>query len=406
MTRPNIDVSLPGACKFTHYDGSLAQNAQGTSRRTIETTSGTGTRRKPSGWLPPSAYSFSRKYVSYAYGTCVFYASSAPQTGQRYTGGVGQGNGGRFFSENHFDACVLEATALDTGSLSNQALIKARLKLKGQSLNLGVAWAERQRTAQLVGDTTIQLARAFTAVRTGKVRHAMNLLGISSRRKEPRGSNVPRKWLELQYGWKPLVSDVYGACEALSKRDRMSDWRVTAIGEVHRELTWTNTIPPYISGPSLNPDASYCDAKSWQGAYVRIDAIPGNTALSVLSSLGVTNPLEVAWELVPYSFVVDWFLPVGDWVRTLDAMLGYASATTSTSVLARAFWLEKGLSGKHPSNGRWVDNSFTGSKERVKLTRSVTANVPLPVPPSFKDGASLGHMANGLALLASAFGRR
>lgn len=322
------------------------------------------------------------------------------------TGYVGQGLGGAFDSANHFNECVTEATVLDTSTLANQALIRARLKLKDQDINLGVAWAERSRTAQLVGDTTIQLAQAFKSLRKGKTRHAMNLLGISSRRSAPRGSNVPQKWLELQYGWKPLVSDVYGACKALSKRDDTGDWRVTAIGKAHREREWNRTLKAHVSGPSLNLDAHTMSVTSWQGAYVRIDAIPGNPFLGVLSSLGVTNPLEVAWELVPYSFVVDWFLPVGDWVRSLDAGLGYCNETTSTSVLTRATWLESGINGVHPTNGQWVENSFKGTKVLVRLNRGVTSGIPMPKPPSLKDGASLGHMANGLALLAGAFGRR
>lgn len=405
MPRPNISMALTGTCRFSFYDGSGVSVRSATVKTVNETTAGTS-RRKPTGWIPPTGYSFNLRRESKAFGSCIYYVPNGTGDGQIYTGYVGQGTGGRFNSADHFNQCHLESSALNTGSLSNDALIKARLKLKDQDVNLGVAWAERSRTAQLIGDTTIRLARSVKELRRGHVRNAMNLLGISSSRREPRGSNWPRKWLELQYGWKPLASDIFGAAEALSKRNNLSDWRVTAIGKVQREYDVFNEVPAYQGVSGLNVDAHNCTAEVWQGAFVRIDAIPGNAALAALSSLGVTNPLEVAWELAPASFIVDWVYPIGDWVRSLDALLGYSTATTSTSVLVRASWLEKGIDGKHPTNGKWVKNSFQGSKQLVRLTRTVSSGVPLPVPPSFKDGRSLGHMANGLALLASAFGRR
>lgn len=34
--------------------------------------------------------------------------------------------------------------------------------------------------------------------------------------------------------------------------------------------------------------------------------------------LGFTNPAAVLWEATPFSFVVDWFLPIGDYLKTLD----------------------------------------------------------------------------------------
>lgn len=226
----------------------------------------------------------------------------------------------------------------------------------------------------------------------------MDELGITSRARQPRGSNVPNKWLELQYGWKPLLSDVYGAADALSKRPA-GDWRITVKATETEKVDVTRVIP-------LNyADSSVCRAEGLKGAFVRIDALPQNAATIALSSLGVTNPLEVAWELVPFSFVVDWFLPVGDYLQSLDALLGYSSTGTwaSYSRFMKVKWVDKGLSGTHGS-WRYVNN-FEGTKEVVRLHRTVSSGVSLPTFPGFKDPRSLGHMANGLALLSQFFGR-
>lgn len=54
----------------------------------------------------------------------------------------------------------------------------------------------------------------------------------------------------------------------------------------------------------------------------RISAIPkeGLALQNALLSqvLGLNAPLQLAWELVPFSFVVDWFYPIGDLLSRID----------------------------------------------------------------------------------------
>lgn len=38
---------------------------------------------------------------------------------------------------------------------------------------------------------------------------------------------------------------------------------------------------------------------------------------------GLLNPLSVAWELMPLSFVADWFLPIGSYLSGFDANLRF-----------------------------------------------------------------------------------
>lgn len=54
-----------------------------------------------------------------------------------------------------------------------------------------------------------------------------------------------------------------------------------------------------------------------------------STVLTNLASLLATNVASTAWELVPYSFVVDWFLPIGDYIRNLTSF-GSAIRRVST----------------------------------------------------------------------------
>lgn len=281
-----------------------------------------------------------------------------------------------------------------SNDLANTALINALGQLKGKKVDLAVAYGERKQTARLVGDTATSIARAVRSLRHGEIRNAMRDLGISSKRREPRGSNWTNKWLELQYGWKPLLSDVYGAVDALSKRPSM-DWNVTARST--KKASRSNTV--MWSNDQVGSGSAQQEVK----VQVRIDAQPSNEAAISLASTGVTNPAVLAWELLPYSFVVDWFLPVGGYLDSLDAAIGYDNVWVCTSILTRTSWEGKGQSGVF--SGVKISGNWYEYKRSVKLGRSVSTGYPIPSFPSFKDPRSLGHMANALALLTNVFRR-
>lgn len=395
MTRPNHNFNSYGPCKYTP-EGQNPQTNMSLAFSSIEQTSGTS-RRKPKGFIPPTSYSYFKETITSAVGHLYWDSPTVNYLGFKYNGVIGgaTGAGGAFISSSHFDY-VLGSGETQDASLSNVALIKARASLKRSSVNLGVAFAERSKTARLVGDTAINLARAYRDLRRGEIRNAMDRLGISSARGEPRGSNAPQKWLELQYGWKPLLSDVYGACEALNGRHK-SDWRVTAKGRAQSNRVITKMVPD---------QSGIVTARLTNSCFVRIDALPKNEAIISLASLGITNPLLIGWELVPFSFVVDWFLPVGGWLEGVDALLGYEDFSYSSSLLTRCEWIGNGVGKKSFPPFYELDAQYTESKSLVRLERSVGHNVPFPAFPRFKDPRSLEHMANGLALLATVFGRR
>lgn len=398
MKRQNYDMSLYGSLRRTGY-GLTDTTWPARVRRTSEVTSGLD-RRKPKGWIPPTGYHYQFRDYRFPEGTSFYYLASTNWL--NYRGVVGGPDGGRFNAYNHFDETAHEPDVLSHhGENSNAALIAARNKLKGMNVNLGAAWGERKATSRQVGDACKSIADAFRNVRRGNFAGAARDLGVRARRKYPRGSNITQNWLAMQYGWLPMLSDIHGSCVALEKRDR-HDWRVTAKATKRSNVTWSVKRIPTLTS---NFDGFTGVAKGEFGSFCRIDALPDNPLSGSLASIGVTNPLLVAWELVPYSFVVDWFLPVGNWLESLDAMLGFTQAYTSQSDFTRVNWRDTGESAEF-SNGRYVRNNWVGTKDWVILDRSATAGVPIARFPRLKDPWSLGHMANGLSLLAQVFGKK
>lgn len=402
MPRPSFTVSLPG-WRTTRSDSNVNGYTvlEPAAKETYELVGGT-TRRKPKGWVPPLGYSLDRREIVRQVGTNSYGIVANNWT--IHTGSIG--TGGAFNGLNHFDGSGMSEATANSPLNSSAALVAARNKLKASKVNLGVAYAERKKTARMIGDNASRIALAVRETRNGNFRNAARALGITHDVGRPRGSNWTDHWLQLQYGAKPFMSDVYGSCDALAKRER-SDWRVTT--KAQRKDTFKSEFRSTIPGTSYPTgayDAYHCVAERKRGVFVRIDAIPDNDLTMSLASLGVTNPLLVAWELVPYSFVLDWFIPVGAWLNSIDATLGYTSMYTSTTFHNETLWEDRGVSRTFPSKFAYVKNNWYGSKRLLRVSRSASSGVPLPSLPRFKDPRSLGHMANGLSLLASAFGRR
>jgi hypothetical protein len=108
-----------------------------------------------------------------------------------------------------------------------------------------------------------------------------------------------------------------------------------------------------------------------------------------LSQIGVTNPLSLAWELVPYSFVIDWFIPVGDYLGSFDALVGVDSLSYYTSYkLEREF---QASSSMGTSKAKWT----------YKVRSDLSSDLPLgalPLP-SLPERHNAGKLANAVALL-------
>lgn len=351
-------------------------------------------RPKPSGWLYPLAYDRESYSIQRAHGSW--------QSGRRYKGDNPSGQLDQY-SENSglIYASDSPATAekfavpdtFDYGPLVAKAELQALLALKDEKWNAGVALGESSQLAKHVGHTATRIAKAYSNLRKGRWKKAARHLGL-------RIKDQPGNWLELQYGWKPLLQDVYGASLALSERNEVSDWLATVKASASQSST---IISDFRTTGRL---AWWLRSRTDQyRAFVRLDYHPSSfDYLHIPAALGMTNPLSVAWELVPFSFVVDWFSPVGDWLSALDSTLGFSFLSGSVSKVHRRTGKYAGVPTNRyyvVDNGRRVYNGSNALSERlnqVVMSRRVYSSSPTPRP-RWKNPASFGHMANGLGLL-------
>lgn len=381
---PVENITLNGQARtiITRADGTIRSDTTQTVTlaRQFYSNKTKGTMPKaPDGWRNPSNYDH---YV---------VSSSKPQGHWKWRTPAGE---------------TVEVIGYDSGSpqtpswptfpssLKQRAEVEALLQLKDQRINLAQCWGERDQLAKLVGTTAERIARAYKLARARKWRQAVSALG-----KKWRGT--PKNWLELQYAWKPLLQDVYGGVEEI-QRIPPHEWLVTVKGSAANKWIENLDLTHGGGGPSY-----YARDEHFQGSFVRLDYHPDDDFMILVRRLGLANPAALAWELVPYSFVVDWMLPVGDWLSSLDAAIGFNFRSGSYSNVRKVTRvLSPSRENTDPGYQHLRADFWQGKYRGTELIRRRYTSSPLPRPPSTKNPASLAHMANGLSLLAAAFGGR
>jgi len=265
------------------------------------------------------------------------------------------------------------------------------LKVGGKKASLGEALAESKETVHLLVNSALRLYKAYRAVRHGNIRGLADALGVSPR-KILKKKSTSSLWLEYQYGWKPLMSDIYDCHQLLQKgfrekaqiassvRHLKDDW------EVHRK-----------SDPSSG--AIYTlDAKS-SGAYTaKVFYSIDDSTLSRYAQVGMINPLSIAWELVPFSFVVDWFVPVGNFLEALTAPIGVNFISGYYGTRCEGY-LSECSPGSPPANQITVSDSRLRTYDIFGYTRESLLGFPTPAL-YYKSPFSTNHALNAFALLS------
>jgi hypothetical protein len=265
-------------------------------------------------------------------------------------------------------------------------------KLADRKVHLGNAIAESRKTIGTIVSRTTKVLSAYKSLRKGNIALAAKHLGIDFKKGFLHRS-IADTWLEMQYGWLPLLSDIYGASEELKDQDRQADQIVRVARQIGRV-----SQNPGFSHPSTTVEGS-CQISLKAYAFYRVS----DETQVWLSSLGLLNPAEVAWELTPFSFVLDWFIPVGDFLEGLTAATGMQFIDGGYAIKARGKFEATDLPIDKPPSGSSVLNprfDLTITSEafcftRVKMSSPPRASLYAKSPYSDK------RVFNAVALLTS-----
>lgn len=288
------------------------------------------------------------------------------------------------------------------GGLAAQAEVGALKKLSDIKIDIPVTIAERRQTANMLYDSCARIGRAFGFFRRRKFKRAMQELGLTS-------LAGPRDhWLAYRYGWTPLLSDVYSAMELIQEKDIESPKRLRTHVTCERKEEPVTSFTTYGSYYKL-----FEVERTWHRCFVRFDFGPPPEYMSTLKTLdefGVLNPARVAWELMPYSFVIDWFIPVGDWLSSLGLVPFTFRGGSRTEFTTRTIV----VTASPYNGGGWAMPPVVSARQRStakKFRRVVYPSFPFPSPSAIlRPGAISTNLAligkrclDGIALLSKAF---
>lgn len=408
------DTALHYSDGFT--SSSWGQTATTTRIITTKTDDRSALVRTPSGkWRPPTGYSRKirdgmniRPTVNVAVDYCT--PTDFRRRRMSHAGVIGAPTGYALPSSLSFPS-----------DLSTRATQRALGKLKQQKVNLAVAFGERAATAEHVAQTAARMAKVVRAAVRLKPKTALQeiakILKVKAKRTfDPRAhpdGKAASLVLEYQYGWKPLYSDIYGSMLELQDRDKRFEDRyhchVTGKMEDYTDTFVRTRYSSALVSGLLQGDC-WMRTRTRNRCYTRLDYVLANPALITASELGLTNPLEMAWELVPFSFVADWFIPIGSYLSRLDAATGWSFKGGSISKITRAhreFGVENVvIASINAIDQKPINGSPISHQKHMQFSRSTFETSPsawLPNLSGEKRLASGDRAINAIALLTSFF---
>jgi len=118
-------------------------------------------------------------------------------------------------------------------------------------------------------------------------------------------------WLETRYGWRILIFDIKDINHLLQEWDSKRKNRVKDRVGTSKTWQYTNTLEGAGTAGIYRDVVTEDHSLNVRGAIIA-DFLPPRITL---------NPVTTSWELVPFSFVVDWFFGVGQALEAISFAL-------------------------------------------------------------------------------------
>lgn len=281
-----------------------------------------------------------------------------------------------------WSSAIIPTPGTTLQSLYNEALSKLNDKVRDNA-----DWAEdiaqASRTAKLfkLADNAADLARTL---------RRNPIAGVSS------------LYLQFRYGWKPLMQNVYDTA-VLQLQDTQAGRVITAGARV--SYPSSATIEDGDSG--VSGEVVHADIDGLRGVRFKLKIKPQSGPS--LSDFTTLNPLYLGWNLIPYSFVVDWFWNVGGYLEAMESAMkynaifdgGYYTELDAYDATLRI----KDLWSGSPKNSYYYEYAKKYQKH-VNFRRVALTSWPLPQFPRPTIDLGGSKLLAAAALLGTILGRK
>jgi hypothetical protein len=252
--------------------------------------------------------------------------------------------------------------------------LKVRRKLEDEVVSLGESLFEYRETCGMfvaAANTVVDAWKQYRKLKRLKFGRMLNIRDVAATE------------VISVLGINPLLGTVYDVCDVLQNRLEEPVYRKVVANVAQEDRRSITQYGGVTEGTW----------KTSQRAILYFD-------LDVEARrIEIGNPLEIAWELVPFSFVVDWFIPIGDWLGSLDALKGVKQVWGTVTQ-------RQSYTGTDSSRTDYL--GLNDLKQKVLVPGAITAayhkrwvqnSVPVPVPRWWKPSASWKKLMTASSLL-------
>jgi hypothetical protein len=382
--------------------GAITTGAFGIATKRHYFKSWTGTDGRYTTDVPPV-----QKWNAYEMVTGRFRSTNPNQVGNIYVPwnsySIGDNAWGQFVygpltSDGLASGSFWNQTLFDTYWTANEELkllSKLADKVRGHSFDMGVAIAESGKFAGTVANTLKNLVGGIWDLKNRRFTEFARRFGArppkGGKRFQLTHKDVSARFLEMRYAWEPAIKDVYEAAKAFE-----------AISNGPRKIR-------FKSGRRVVEEGSF--STNWLTGPLQIEV--GRSYLVEMleqvewsAQLGLNHPGNILWELLPWSFVADWFIPIGTYLSNLGvipALKGRWSRTSYVRQRVSGTKFTVSVSPDHVAAAPYPDVDL----EIFRMQRLPLGTSPTIPFPTFKvAGAIQGkRVANAVALLHQTMSR-
>lgn len=292
-------------------------------------------------------------------------------------------NGARF--QDRRNPFYVHTTAVQRAvdGLYSECYARLRGKLYKGSASLGVTLGSAKQSGRMINDRFLVLNNKAVAMsaRLGKLPVKTILKARDAKRFRELPKAFANAYLEIIFGWTPLLKDIRAAGHALATIK--PDYQ---------------TVKAKASGPfraSKPTDYGNTEFNGSVAVTLALGVSVSNPNAWMLERLGLLNAGAVAWDLVPWSFVVNMFVNTGQLMNSLTDFTGltFDSEGTFTQSIRGSGYEIAWYRGKN-SVATWV---------ATPTTRSLIAKPPTPRLDFRLPDASISNAALAAALFTQRF---
>lgn len=290
-------------------------------------------------------------------------------------------------------------------------------------VSLGVIAGEFRETAGLAADLATGIVKGVRDIaRTHKrppesIANALYVLGREGKAAALKqlGSSdntllqgVVSSWLVYQFGLKPLAYDIQDGVDYLAAQQAKPDGlQLTALlrggaSEVYEYTRLLNQSGHNGSVVRLTGNFVQKTSVNYAGVY----KIPTQAPTQI--ALGLYNPALVLWELLRFTWMVDYVIDIGGWIRSFMAAQGTSFVEGSRSWTRKAY-----LDGLYSENLSYGITKVDPAKVEMMISsewfeRTVVGSggVMPSFLPGMKNKLNLDRLANSIAAITTLVGSR